>query len=90
MSAPNLPQWLTRLVVIIALPTIACFGFYSIDYLDQENSYLILPTILSYPLALIGLIGLVSNWRSSPSTLSRTFWILLMLTPLLFLSVIRS
>ncbi len=68
MNAPDVPPWLIRVVIAVALPTVACFGFYSIDHLDQDNSVLILPTILAYPLALIGLIGLTKTLLSRQSS----------------------
>ncbi|MEH6626367.1 MAG: hypothetical protein V7739_07980 [Motiliproteus sp.] len=91
MTTPNLPQWLIRIAIAVALPTVACFGFYSVDYLDEKNSALILPTILAYPVALIGLIGLARALLSPPPSRNNiVMWALVILIPITFILFVRS
>ena len=49
MIAPNLPQWLVRLAVVVAVPGMACFSYYSLAYLGDEHASWSLPVLLAYP-----------------------------------------
>lgn len=90
MSTPSMPQWLIRLIVIVGLPTIACTGLYSLDYIGREDSLLSLPTMLAYPAAIIGFIGLTSALLSARQSRNKTLlWSMVLATPLLFLFFIR-
>jgi hypothetical protein len=55
---------LLRLAVAVALPTVACAGWYTLDDLHPEHSAWAVPVVLAYPLLLIGAVGVVSQWRS--------------------------
>lgn len=50
---------LLRLAIAVALPTIACVGWYSAGDLRPEHSAWAVPVVLAYPLLLIGAVGLV-------------------------------
>jgi hypothetical protein len=54
-------HWLYAVLPIVAVPSIACFGYYSLDSLGDVSSgtgrTLI---VLAYPLALLGLVGLLA------------------------------
>ena len=60
MNPQALPGWLIRLAVMLATPTMACFGYYAAEGLPESQSALVLPVMLSYPLALVGLIGVAA------------------------------
>ena len=60
MNTSTVPFWLIRLAVIVALPTIACFGYYSLDYVGQERGVLATLTVLAYPTAIVSSIGVVA------------------------------
>ena len=80
MSSPHRPRWLITLIIIVALPTIACFSYYSLN--DQNNfgfnggdsSFWATAVILAYPTALIGLIGLVMT-PYSPQKATLKYWL---------------
>lgn len=77
MNELRLPEWLIKLIIIVALPTVTCFGFYSVDHLDSNNSLLILLVILSYPVALIGIIGAFRVlYLHEKTKIKLSFWIL--------------
>lgn len=49
-----------RIAVGVAVPTIACFGLYSLNGVVAEADAATTAVILAYPLALIGLIGMAA------------------------------
>jgi 4-amino-4-deoxy-L-arabinose transferase-like glycosyltransferase len=49
---------LIRIAVMVAVPSIACFGYYSLAGVGDQSGPWVVPMILAYPLALIGAIGL--------------------------------
>jgi len=65
---------LVRLAIAVALPTVACVGWYSLDDLRPEHSAWAVPVVLAYPLLLIGAAGLVSQWVSPRER--RSTWLL--------------
>ena len=91
MSSPGISPWLIRLAVAVVVPTIACFGLYSSEYLDQEaSSFIQSVAVLAYPIALIGLLGLGSVFLSPNRSRKRLLvWGLVILVPVLFLMLIR-
>lgn len=50
---------LTKLAVIILLPTLSCSAYYLMTDLPPEQQHLIIPVLLCYPLLLFALIGLI-------------------------------
>jgi hypothetical protein len=66
-------HWLYGVLLIVAVPSIACFGYYSLDSLGDVSSgtgrTLI---VLAYPLSLLGLIGLMA---SAFSPVRRSWWV---------------
>jgi hypothetical protein len=60
MSDPK--SLIVRLAIAVALPTIACFGYYALDDLAPEHSAWAVPVVLAYPLLLIGVVGCVAQW----------------------------
>ncbi len=91
MNKQKIPQWLIRFALIVAVPSIACFGLYSTDYLDEKNGVWAVPAILAYPVALIGIGGLamtlLSPKRSKPRML---LWTVIAAIPILFLLILRT
>ena len=91
MNMPNIPQWLIRAAVAVAVPTIACFGYYSLESLGDDKGPWTLPVILAYPMALIGLIALAAQLLS-PSRSKLVLWLsaLCIVMPILFLFLVRA
>jgi hypothetical protein len=58
MKSIHFPQWLIQLVVVMMLPTVTCFGYYSLEYLGEDKATWALPVMMAYPVALIGMVGL--------------------------------
>jgi hypothetical protein len=91
MASTNALQVLTRLAVGILVPTMACFGYYTLDALDESRSAWAIPAVLAYPMALIGLIGLVSAVRAPRrSALGLWLWTLCLILPAGLLAWLRS
>jgi 4-amino-4-deoxy-L-arabinose transferase-like glycosyltransferase len=91
MSAPNLPQWLIRFAIAVALPSIACFGLYSLDHVAEDNSSWTVPVILAYPAALIGLGGLaMAVLAPRRSNVKIWWWAIGVAIPVMFLLVVRA
>ena len=91
MSSPARLQGVVRLAVVIAVPTMACFGYYTLDALDPRRSAWAVPAVLAYPLALVGLIGLVTSLRTArPSRTRLALWSLCVLAPLVLLLWLRA
>lgn len=82
--------WLLRIAVAIAISTIACFGYYSLAYIDQEQSAWTLPVVLAYPIALAGLIGIAAALMSERRA-NLLLWLALLcfLVPAVFLLMLR-
>jgi hypothetical protein len=74
MNTANVPAWLIRFALIVAIPSIACFGLYSLNDLGEENRFWAIPTILAYPATLIGLGGLAATILS-PKRSKRKLWL---------------
>jgi hypothetical protein len=82
MNTIRLPQWLIQLVVVVALPTVTCFGYYSLEYLGDDEAIWGLPVMLAYPVALIGMVGLFRTFRSSRrSSRALLLWTLCIIVP---------
>ncbi|HEB27521.1 hypothetical protein LCGC14_3103390 [marine sediment metagenome] len=97
MNKPQLPQWVTPLVIAVALPTIACFAYYSLDELNStgqlgvENRFWTPAIILSYPASLIGLMGLVTtHYSPQKSIMKYCLWSICILIPMVFLLLVRA
>jgi hypothetical protein len=54
--------FLLRLAIAVALPSVACVGWYSLDDLRPEYSAWAVAVVLAYPLLLIGVAGGVMQW----------------------------
>lgn len=90
MSLSGRPPWFVPVVIAVAVPTIACFGYYSLAFLGEEHSIWALPVILAYPVALIGFIGLVTTLASPQcSKLQRRLWTLCLIIPVGLLLLVR-
>lgn len=73
-------QWALRLVVVLALPTVACFGFYAVDGLDDGHRGWALPLALAYPVLLLSAVGWVRAMASAqPAPRARIAWAVLTL-----------
>ena len=91
MNTISLPQWLIKLVVAVALPTVTCFGYYSLEFLGEDKGIWALPVIMAYPVALIGLVGLFRAFLSSGRTrLSLSLWALCIIVPITLLLWVRA
>ena len=68
-------QRLLRLAVMVALPALACQGWYTADALPAARSAWAIPAMLALPLALVGTVGWVTALRAAePSRLRTAFW----------------
>jgi hypothetical protein len=70
---PRSTTFLLRLAIAVALPSVACVGWYSLDDLRPEHSAWAVAVVLAYPLLLIGVAGCVMQW-SAPER--RSTWLL--------------
>jgi len=89
---PGVNSLLVRLAIAVALPTVACVGWYSLDDLRPEHSAWAVPVVLAYPLLLIGATGLVMQWASPQE--KRSTWLLglsaaFVVLPALLLWIVR-
>jgi hypothetical protein len=90
MSDPK--SLIVRLAIAIALPTVACVGWYGLDDLGPEHSAWAVPVVLAYPLLLIGVAGGVMQWASPQR---RSKWLIglsaaCVVLPALLLWAVRS
>lgn len=91
MQKIQLPDWLIRLVIIVALPTVSCFGYYTLDYIDTSKGWLVLLVIAAYPTALIGVVGFFMSVTSSGRNRFATLlWAICVLVPVIFIGFIRA
>ena len=91
MAPNNSLTRLTRLAVVVLVPTMACFAYYTLDALDPGRSAWAIPAVLAYPTALIGLIGVVSTLRATQPTRTRiVLWSLCLTAPVVLLLWLRS
>ena len=91
MSTPRLPEWLVPLVIVVALPAVGCFGYYSAGDLSASNRAWGTLMALAFPLALIGVAGMGVALRSPPRTRVRLWgWGVLVLASLGLLLAARS
>ncbi len=91
MNKLHLPEWSIKLIIVVALPTVSCFGYYSLGHLDSNKSIFILPVILSYPVALIGIVGTFRVLYFPEKTkIKLWFWILCIVVPVMIQVMIRS
>ncbi len=91
MTTPRLPEWLVRVIVVLAIPAVACFGYYALEDAGEAQSAWGPAVILAYPMALIGFIGLAMALLSpSSSRLKYGLWTLCILVPALFFLWVRA
>ena len=84
-------RWLGAAIVAVAVPSIACFGFYTLEAAGEAGKHYPTLVILSYPATLIGLVWLVAAALSERRTVSRLLIPLAcFLIPAVFLLLIRS
>jgi hypothetical protein len=53
-------SWLIRIVVALLLPTVMCFGYYSLDAVQEQSGPLPLLVAVSYPLTILGLVAMAA------------------------------
>ena len=83
MNTTKFPLWLVKLVVVVALPTFACFGYYSLELLGEEKGIWAALVILAYPVFIIGFVGLFRAFLSSERTkLELSLWMLCIIVPI--------
>ena len=91
MTSSNPLSRLVRLAVMLLVPTLACFGYYTLDGLEPSRSAWAIPAVLAYPTALVGLLGLVSTLRTPrPSRTRFVLWSLCLVIPVALLLWLRS
>lgn len=91
MTSPNKLSGLVRLAVMLLVPTMACFGYYTLDGLDPSRSAWAIPAVLAYPTAVVGLLGLVSTLRMPHATRTRwVLWLLCLVVPVVLLVWLRG
>jgi len=89
MDLTKVSPWLIRLIVIVALPTIACSAFYSVSNLSDVNGILAVLVSLAYPALLISTVGLLSQLLSSAhSKIKVTIWSVALVFPLILLLIV--
>lgn len=54
---------LLKLAVMVLVPTMACFGYYTLDALPPARTAWAIPAVLAYPVCVIGVSGLVAALR---------------------------
>jgi uncharacterized membrane protein YsdA (DUF1294 family) len=90
MKPEDRMQRFVRLAVMLAVPTLACFGYYTLEALPAARSAWAVPAVLAYPMALVGAIGSLAALRAAQkSALRTTLWALCLLVPLAFLVWLR-
>lgn len=90
MKSIHFPQWLIQLVVVMMLPTVTCFGYYSLEYLGEDKATWALPVMMAYPVALIGMVGLFRALHSSRrSRLAVLLWTLCIIVAIAILVWVR-
>jgi hypothetical protein len=94
MNRPRFPSWIIPLIIAVALPTIACFAYYSLDETNMligNNSFWHSVVILAYPTSLLGLTGLVmTHYSPKKSCMKYSAWGACMLLPIVFLLFVRA
>ena len=91
MASPNKLSGLARLAVMLLAPTLACFGYYTLDELGPSRSAWAIPAVLAYPTALVGLLGLVATLRApQPSRTRSVLWSLCLVIPVALLLWLRG
>jgi len=65
MRAPYLTRLLVGAVLVVALPSIGCFGWYSLDSMANASTSVKVMVIAAYPAALIALTFLLLALSSS-------------------------
>ena len=90
MNNQKIAALILRLATWLALPTVGCFGYYSVVALGTDNNGSLLPVILAYPTALIGAIGLGGQIFFPRRTRSKVrVWTLVLVLPLTLLVLVR-
>ena len=82
---------LIKVAVMIVVPTMACFGYYTQGALPESKSAWAIPAVLAYPAAVIGVIGWVAALR--PPRRSRrvlVLWALCVAVPSVLLLWLRA
>ena len=97
MNRPQIPSWVIPVIIAVAIPTIACFAYYSLDELSdtdmlrEQNHFWTSAVILAYPTSLIGLIGLVMTYYSPQKSIMKySIWGACILLPIVFLLFVRA
>ena len=90
MNVSSTIRFLVGMIVAIAVPGIACFGFYTQNDVESKGGYGSTLAILVYPLILIGLIMLVTTYFSARRTPFRLIIsVVCLAVPLLFLLLVK-
>ena len=90
MISPSIPRWLVGIAVAVAVPSIACFGFYTLNVVGEVGKRWPTLVILAYPVALVGLISLVITSFSAQRTRLRVLVsAICFAVPALFLLLVR-
>ena len=90
MNSFSTPRWLVGIAVAVAVPGIACFGFYTLDAVGEAGRRWAALVILAYPLALVGLVSLVATFFSARRTALRLLVsAICFAVPALFLLLVR-
>jgi len=88
---PDIPEWVIKFIIMVALPAVTCFGLYSVAYLDSDSYIFTLPVILSYPVALLGIAGTYKTLISpAKHHLRLAFWITCIVVPVMIQVAVRS
>ena len=91
MRKPDIPEWVIKFIIMVALPAVTCFGLYSVAYLDSDSYIFTLPVILSYPVALLGIAGTYKTLISpAKHHLRLAFWITCIVIPVMIQVTVRS
>ncbi|BBP00098.1 hypothetical protein [Sulfuriferula nivalis] len=87
----HIPKLTLLILILILMPGIGCFEYYTDQAVDNKNSQTRWLILLAYPFALAALIGLVQNLIRQPrnTKLIRLFT-LLFLIPTILLLVVRG
>jgi hypothetical protein len=90
MNMKKLPQWVIAALMVILLPGIGCFEYYTGQALGDADTGWRWGTLPAYPLALVALVGLVlSGVRQSRSGRRMALFAVLFVLPVIFLLAVR-
>jgi len=69
----NIPEGLVKLVIVVLLPMVMCFGYYSVSA-QAASGWVVFLAMLALPLLLLGIGGLVWSHSGGIQRLKAVWW----------------